>query len=211
MHALYAALDQLIERYGSGAWQDEAVRARAEYAERTGRVFEDDELYEERTTAFLEWYVVERPLPDEGLAPAALAYRETGDPACRAWALSHRSLFSVEDLAPGRVLLLDLVAGGLFEVEEPRKLAGVAPGDIAEARVVGWEGAPRFGRTFLYHPAGAREALIAHARRLRAAGASRTDVVNFAATLRVRALRYRHVAAERVYEMGTSDLPPQAR
>jgi hypothetical protein len=200
---LHAALDALIERYGAGAWQDEVVRARAEYAERTGRVFEDDELFEERTTAFLEWYAVERPLAGPGVSPAALAYREGGGAAALAWARSHRSLFSVEDLAPGRVLALDLVAGGLFEVDEPRKLVGVSPGDIVEARLVAWKGAPRLGRTFLYHPAGAREALIGHARRLRAQGKSRTDVVDFAATLRVRALRYRHVAPERVYEMGS--------
>jgi hypothetical protein len=207
MQALYDAIDRLIQRFGAGEHEPEAVRARAEYGDRTGRVFEEDELYEERAASFLEWYVLERPLQSAGVPPAVIVWRETHDPAIAAWMRSHRSLFSVEDLAPGRVLLLDLVTGPLFEVEEPRKLAGVSPGDLVEARLVAWEGKVRFGRTFCYHPAGARAALERHAARLRHKGASRTDVVDFAASLRVRALRYRHVAPERVYELGTAEIP----
>ena len=52
---------------------------------------------------------------------------------------------------------------------------------------------------------GAREAILSHSRRVKEAGGSRADIVDFVASLRVRALRYKHVAAERVYEMGTSE------
>ncbi len=204
---LESALDRLIESFGAGAWAAEVVRAKDEYAGRTGRVFEDDELFEARTAAFLEWYAVERPLDGQGVPPAALRRRDVpGDAApLSAWLASHRSLYSIEDQGEDFVLLKDLIGGGLFEVEERRRLHGVADGDVLEARLVGWEGKISFGRTFLYHPAGARAAIIGHARRVRETGGSRADIVDFVASLRVRALRYKHVAAERVYEMGTSE------
>jgi hypothetical protein len=204
---LESALDRLVEAFGAGAWAEEVVRARDEYAARTGRVFEDDELFEARTAAFLEWYAVERPLAGQGAPPAALRRAQAPEdaPALAAWLASHRSLYSIEDQGDDHVLLFDLIGGGLFEVDERRRLHGVADGDLVEARLVGWEGKVRFGRTFLYHPAGAREAIIGHARRVKDAGGSRADIVDFVASLRVRALRYKHVAAERVYEMGTSE------
>src|SRR6185295_1880108 len=101
----------MIELWGSGSNADEAVRAREEYATRTGKVFEDDaELFESRTASFLEWYVVERPLPREGVAPIVVSYRHELDPvrkaAMRAWATSHRSLFVIEDLADEGKLVL---------------------------------------------------------------------------------------------------------
>ncbi len=204
---LESALDRLIEAFGAGTWAEEVVRAKDEYATRTGRVFEDDELFEARTAAFLEWYAVERPLAAPGLPPAALHRLAAPDDAeaMTAWLASHRSLYSIEDQGEHHVLLYDLIGGGLFEVDERRRLHGVADGDLLEARLVGWQGKVRFGRTFLYHPAGARESIISHARRVKESGGSRADIVDFVASLRVRALRYKHVAAERVYEMGTSE------
>lgn len=205
---LVAALDAVIERFGSGGHQAEAARARVEYGERTGRVFEDDELFESRTRAFLEWYAIERPLEGAGEPPVVLALREAEGRTAellRAWATSHRSLFVVEELLEGRVELVDLVGGGAFAVAERRRLFGVGPGEVVEARLIGWHGEVLFGRTFLYHPAEARPAIEAHVRRIRAAGGSRADVVDFVATLRVRAERYQHVPPERVYQ---STQPP---
>src|SRR5436190_17803747 len=108
---LESALDRLIEAFGAGAWAEEVVRAKDEYATRTGRVFEDDELFEARTAAFLEWYAVERPVAGHGLPPAALRRREAADAdgALAAWLASHRSLYSIEDQGDDHVLLYDLI------------------------------------------------------------------------------------------------------
>ena len=46
------------------------MRAREEYFERAGKVFDDDaELFEGRMASFLEWYVLERPLRATALTP----------------------------------------------------------------------------------------------------------------------------------------------
>ncbi len=205
---LDVALDELIQRHGTGG---EVVRARAEHAERTGRVYEEDELYEARTVAFLEWYVLEGPLEEAGVPPVTAALRERahaatpGDEATRAawraWATSQRSLFLVARLGPEGVTLVDLVGGARFAVDERRRLHGVAIGDIVEARLIGWRGRVRFGRTFCFHPGGARKAIAGHVRRMLARGSTPEDIVDHVAALRVKVMRYRHVAAERVYEM----------
>jgi hypothetical protein len=207
---LDAALDAVIQTYGSGDWTAEVVGARDEYSERTGRVFEEDELYEARTAAFLEWYACDRPSAREGQPPVVLALAGAGDDtrdALEAWASSHRSLFVVQGMAGPSVRLLDLLGGAEVEVEEARRLHGVARGDILEARVVGFRERVRFGRTFLYHPAAAREAIVRQGLACMAGGGSRADAVDLVARLRVRALRYKHVAPEKVYEMGLPGSP----
>jgi hypothetical protein len=204
------ALDFLIQRWGGGEHTAEIARARDEHGERTGKVFEDDELYELRTIAFLEWYVLERPLEARGLPPVLLALAEDpGSPHAGAWralARSHRSLFAIDELEDGKVALTDLLGGGRFTVAERRRLHGVSIGDVVAARLIGWRDQVLFGRTFCYHPAGAREAIIAHCRRIRAGGGTRGEAIDYIASLRVRADRYRHVAPARVYEAATSEL-----
>jgi hypothetical protein len=204
---LETALDGLIQRFGDD--ETEARAARSEFEARTGRVFEEDECFEARTVAFLEWFVLER-VTHEGTAPVVQALRETPHaplaPAWRAWARSHRSVFAVEAQAGGVVRLVDLFGGGLFAVDERRRMHGVSPGDVLDARVVGWRGRVRFGRTFLFHPAGARAAIVGHAHRVREAGGTRADFADHIASLQIRALRYKHVVAERVYEASSGEV-----
>jgi hypothetical protein len=193
------AFDELVARFGRG---EGVAAARAAWAERTGRVFEEDELYEQRTVAFIEWYACEHRLAD-GKTPvdAALAEPEGEHHAAwRAWSASHRSLYALAARREGVVVLDDLIGDARFAVDERRRLHGVHVGDVLEARLLGWRGRVRFGRTFCFHPAAARKAIAEHVRRIVAAGGTRADAVDFVASLRVRALRYKHVLPERVYE-----------
>jgi hypothetical protein len=202
------ALDTLVQRFAQGPLADEAARARAEHADRTGRVFEEDEIYEARTVAFLEWYVLEDRAPD-GRTPIEIALGELPPPdeetpgeqaaMLRALATSHHSLFAIEVLGEGTVTLEDMWGGCRFEVDERRRLHGVVRGDVVEARLIGWRGRVRFGRTFAFHPAVTRTAILAHLGRIRAEGGSRADGVAFVAALQVKALRWKHVDVGRVY------------
>lgn len=207
-HAVLASvIDEIIERFGGAAHTGVITAARQEYDARRGRVFEDEALWEAWTQAFLEWYVLERPLPEAQGRPAAVQVledaRRQGDAAraaaARAWLVSHRSLFEVRALAAGRVELHDLIGGAQFSVCEPRAIVGVSVGDVAEMRLIGFAGEVLFGRTFCYHPSGTRDAIAAQVRDLRAQGGSRQDIVDFCASLRIRCQRYRHVPPARIY------------
>ncbi|HUH01295.1 MAG TPA: hypothetical protein VML75_04825, partial [Kofleriaceae bacterium] len=113
-------LDELIERCGEPATVGDLSAARKSFDDRRGRVFEDEELWERWTQAFLEWYVLERVAPDADAPPVVLALRAEAEPArvagLRALVTSQRSLFEVRALRPGGVELHDLLGGGEFAV-----------------------------------------------------------------------------------------------
>ncbi|HEY5944570.1 MAG TPA: hypothetical protein VIV40_03725 [Kofleriaceae bacterium] len=206
-----ALLEQVTEElYARHTKDTEAAGvARREYEERRGKVHQDDELWEPWSAAFVEWYVVERVADGASVPPAALTYREleaAGDPRAsivKAIVTSQRSLYEVQAIAKGRIELLDLLGGAEFHVTEQRAMLGVEVGDVAELRLVGANGEVRFGRTFVYHPKDARAAIVERARGMLAKGASRRDVIDQIAQLRVQVTRYRHMAPARVYELGS--------
>jgi hypothetical protein len=205
-----ALLEQIIEElYARHTADTEAAGlARREYEERRGKVHQDDELWEPWSAAFVEWYVVER-VGAGGVPPAlvtAREMREGGDTRADlvgALVTSHRSLFEVTAMKPGRIEVLDLLGGSELHVVEQRALHGVEVGDVAELRLVGARGEVRFGRTFIYHPKAARGAIVERARAMMAHGQSRRDVIDQIAQLRVQVTRYRHMAPARVYELGS--------
>ena len=203
-----ALLEQVTEELYARHTADVAAAqaARREYEERRGKVHQDDELWEPWSAAFVEWFVVERVAPGHDVPPAALTYREAAGErarAIRALVTSHRSLFEIRAIGRGVVELLDLLGGAEVAVDEQRALHGVEVGDVAELRLVGLGDEVRFGRTFIYHPKGARGAIVERARAMLGQGATRRDVIDAIAQLRVQVTRYRHMPAARVYELGS--------
>ena len=209
-------LADMLDRVIAFAARDEAelVRAREEWAEKAGRVFHDDALYEERTTAFLEWYALER-FGSDGKLPATRLLADAHDGGApldvmdRKWlhalATTHRSLFEVREVKEGEILLDDLVGGGAFAVTERRRLPGVEPSEIVEVRLVANPVTPPqvlFTRAFQFHPREARPELKRHAEAARKAGESRADLLFKLLRLHLKALRYQHVAADKIYKDG---------
>lgn len=206
-----AYLAEVLDRAVAEHTGDDArvVAARRLYEERRGRVFQDEELWEVWSAGFIEWYVTEYveagqslPLAATSRAKAVAERDERRAAALRSWLTSHRSLWSVEKLGDGFVDLLDLLGGAHVRVAEPRALHGVAIGEVAELRVIGFEGEVVFGRAFLFHPRGTRDALLERARAITADGGDRRAVLDHAALLRTSVLRYRHVSPARLYERG---------
>jgi hypothetical protein len=199
---------KILDRLISFAARDEAelVRAREEWAERAGRVFDDDALYEERTGAFLEWLALERVASD-GRSPAArfLAEERIDDLEGRwidALIGSHRSLFAVQKMKPGALVVEDLLGGGVFHVTERRRMAGVGEGEIFEARLCANVVTPPevlFTRAFQFHPREAAAELRRQAARARTDGVGRAETLFRLARLRLKALRYGHVAPAKIY------------
>lgn len=205
-----ARIERVLEKLIAEHTADpaKAAAARAQYEGRRGKVHQDDELWEAWSAAFVEWLVVER-VDEGGEVPAMrslAALAEDEREVAIALLTSHRSLFEVRAMGQGRVELLDLLGGGEFSVCEPRALVGVEEGDVAELRLVGIDDDVYFGRTFIYHPRDARGAIVEQASAMLAKQASRRDVVDRMAALRVQLTRYRHVPAARVYENTTEKM-----
>lgn len=206
---------EILDRVIAFAARDEAelVRGREEWADRAGKVFDDDSLYEERATAFLEWFALERAGSDGRIPGERFLAEERLDDLEGRWvdALlnSHRSLFEVQQMKPGLLALDDLLGGGSFQVTERRKLHGVAEGEVFEARLVpNVVSAPEllFTRAFQFHPREAAAEVKRHAEKARKAGTPRAEVLFELARLRLKALRYGHVDAAKIYA-GSSTTP----
>lgn len=205
MSVLATVLDRVI----AFAARDEAetVKAREEWSEKAGRVFDDDALYEERTTAFLEWYALERELPSGKVPAERFLAEEHLDDQEGAWvhalATSHRSLFEVQKVHEGVILLDDLLGGGAFAVTERRRLPGIEDSEILEARLIANPVTPPellFTRAFQFHPREARAELKRQAERARKAGEPRAETLFRLLRLRLKALRYKHVTADKIYK-----------
>lgn len=204
---VHVLIDRLAAIYADGSYTDEATAARAQYFTQSGGILEEDgELFEQRLAAFLEWYLLERPLAAVGKPPVVHALEQTDpqrsetDAAALGWlAASHRSLFDITAVTGGKIDVSDLLGGGRFVVRERRSTIGFQAGDVVEARLVFSGEDLVFGKTFLFHPADARTEVLAAIEAARARSDS-GDVIMFAlARLHLRWHRQGHVQAARVY------------
>jgi hypothetical protein len=195
-------LDQLIERVIAAGASDELVAARAEWDALTGKVFDDDPLYEERTAAFLEWYALERRGADGRLAVERL--RDSlveGDRDREGLGLlrnTHRSVFVVRRAKEPHLELEDLLTGCAFRVYERRHPLGLDEGDLFEARLCARAeatGEVLLTRALQHHPREARAAIEAVAQE----GLAHSETLWKLARLRWKAARWGHVAPERIY------------
>jgi hypothetical protein len=214
---IHLLLDELAASYGGAKYQREIAAAREEYFARSGKVFEDDvEVHEARTLSFLEWYVLERPLPT-GQPPIidALAKAEaTAMSAARAEALaslatSHRSLFDIAHVDGNTIELEDVLGGARLRVVERRGTVGFEVGALVEARVV-WDGSqPVFAKTFLFHPRDARTQILDFVDEALAEGTVRDEIMFHLARLHLRWHRHGHNNAARIYKgLGTAGPVP---
>jgi hypothetical protein len=197
-------IDKLIDRVvtEAAARSDELMAARKEWDELTGKVFDDDPLYEERSAAFLEWYALER-LGSDGRSPiertlAALPANDPDREGMRLLCRTHRSLFTVRRAKEPYLELDDLLSGCAFRVYERRHPLGLAEGDVFEARLCAradYSGEVLMTRALQHHPREARAAI----EQIAAEQAPRTDTLFRLARLRWKAARWGHVAPERIY------------
>jgi len=209
---LAAVLDRIIAFAASD--EESLLAAQKEWAELAGKVFDDDPLYEERATAFLEWVALDR-LGQTGRRPVErfLASEPLSDLEGRwgfALARSHRALFELVEKLDGEVLVQDLLGRAQFQVTERRRLPGLAEGDVFEARIIANVATPPqllFSRAFQFHPREAAKVIKRRVKVLAAEGASREEILFRFAHLRWKAQRWAHVPAEQVYDGIGSDEP----
>ena len=202
--SLSGLIDRVIAEAAAG--KDDLGAAREDWDARSGRVLYDDPLYEARSTAFLEWYALERR-DAGGQAPIdrLIAGLTVGDPdeaALRLLSHTHRSLFRIHEVRGQHVELDDLLTGCRFRVFERRQPLGLGEGDLFEARLCArleLTGEVVLTRAIQHHPREAGIAIEDIAERSRALAEPRDEVLFRLAKLRLKAARWGHVSPERIY------------
>jgi hypothetical protein len=204
------SIQSLVERlatvFAEGENKLEAMRAREEYFDRAGKVFDDDgDFFESRMAAFLEWYIIERsfgggPPPASRVAAAPVGrFTDHERRGAAHLATSHRSLFELGAMAGEKLEVDDLLGGGRFSVIERRSTIGFEPGALFEARLL-WDGrSVVFAKTFLFHPPDARERVLQMAEKAADAGTPASDLLFQLSRLYVRWHRLGHLGAAKIY------------
>lgn len=209
-------LPELHERLLSWASADPQepllLAARQDHFARYGEPHEEDQSYERRMSGMLEAYLYDfRPAPgaptalERFLAAQAEALSSEEVAAFRALGANRHGLYEVRKLEPGCIRLRDAFTGEDLEVTERRLVAGLAKGDLLEARLMPFEGKLWFSAAFLYQPREARSRILAEVKRRRkAAGKNgRPEAEGLLATLSRMAFkleRYRNVRLESIYD-----------
>ena len=199
--------DHLFSFASAGPLEDEIRRARAAFFADVKDVYAEEEFFEERINAFLEWYCLDRTIGTTGKTPLAL-FLEASHGALKDDELSYleglsRSRHAIAELtrvSEGRVDVRDVFTGDRFAVTERRPLVTLRPGDLCETRLVAYKGETHFTRTFLVHPREARRTSLREIRR--AAKELRLDAPALMRTLGVlwvRAHRYKGVDPHDLY------------
>lgn len=202
-------LEQLTAFATGEPHQDQVLAAKAEYFAHTGEVFDDDRSFEPRMAAFLEFYLFDRKLPGKGQTPAELFLAEKGPQlgaeeraTLEGFTKTLHSLFEVRKLHAGGIRVRDLFTGEDHEVYERRSVAGMAKGDILEARLIPNGGRALFAPAFCYHPKEARKAILKEIKRQKKKpdpDSSPEKLIYALSRMALKVERYRNIAVEAIY------------
>lgn len=192
------------------------LAARKEHFARYGEPHEEDRSYDTRVNGMLDHYLYDFR-PAGGTGTTLERYIEAEAPSLtpeelrsyRDLAANVHGLFEVRKFGDSQIRLRDVFSGKDHDVTERRQVAGLAKGDLLEARLLPFDGALFFSGAFLYHPREVRKEILAEVKRIRkAAGkAHPPDVKGFLATLALMALkleRYRNVRLESIYDFSAA-------
>lgn len=204
-----ASYEKMVQFASEGDLAAELSRAREEFVQRTGDLFESDAAYERRLASFLEWYVLDRPVSfAPHTTPAKMyieAVRDTmTTPQLTELRLLTRTQLSVFEFLgakPEQVKLKDLLTAQKLTVFERRKPAGLEPGDIIEARLVPWSDTHVLSETVGVHPRAARKTIVKVTKRFRKRdpNGDRVGLVHRLAYFANRCERYAHRDPREIY------------
>jgi hypothetical protein len=205
-HEMY---EEMVRFASEGELGEELQRARAEYLERTGELFESDDAYERRIAAFLEWYVLDRPIGSGTYQTPAALYVEHMTPTLtesevgRLEGLTRTtlSLFEFRGAKKDTLKVKNLLTNEKHNVFERRKPAGLESGDILEARIIPFDDKLLFSDSFAVHPREARKTILKAAKTFRKNGNDdgRIDLVHRVARLANKCVRYAHVDPKQIF------------
>lgn len=164
--------DHLFSFASAGPLEDEIKRARAEFFADVKDVYAEEEFFEERINAFLEWYCLDRTIGWTGRTPHDLFFEESRGALLadeleylEGLARARHTIVELKRVSEGRVDVRDVFTGDRLAVTERRPLVTLRAGDLCETRLVGYKGETLFTRTFLVHPREARRTILREVRR----------------------------------------------
>lgn len=205
---LQPQLEELVAFAGSEALMPELLKAKAAWFAMTGEIYEDDPLFEMRMAGFLDFYVFDWKLTDQGVTPAELFlrtgnFRDPSDaPIFEGFLHTWHALFEVRKLGSDTFRLRDLFTDKDADVFERRQLVGISKGDIIEARLLPMRDKLVLSKAFFFHPAVVRKALLAEIKRRRrtVAAFDTEQFIRALSRMQLKYERYRNIDPLQIYD-----------
>lgn len=155
LEKLNTVIAQIAESYTS----DEAREIKKEYQKLSGAIFDDDRSYEARLACFLEWFILERTIPDSTETAIEKFIRTNRDAIPASTLKSYQDftetihgIFIVEKIAPEMVTVLNLFDNQKYKTHENGGKSLFQKNDIFEGRIVSSSGQTFFTGSFVFHP-----------------------------------------------------------
>lgn len=156
---LLEELNTVVARIAESYTADEAREIKKEYQNLSGAIFDDDRSYEARLACFLEWFILERTIPDSTETAMEKFIRTNRDGIAANTLKSYQDftetihgIFIVKKVAPEMVTVLSLFDDRKYKVHETGGKSIFQKNDIFEGRIVSSSGQNIFTGSFVFHP-----------------------------------------------------------
>lgn len=166
-------LDNLVKYATSERFADEVLLAKKEYQNIAGELFVDDKSYDNRMTAFLEWYTFDRPLSNQTIVPLELFIDENRStlPAeqlaiYEGFVNTIHGIFILKKIKNEQVVIYNLFDDNDYTVVEEDGNIFFHKKDIFEGRLLPLSDKHYFTGIFTYHPQDALKFLKNEAKKI---------------------------------------------
>ncbi len=202
-------LDPIIEEFTTGDYYPEVYRAKHEFFEKAGIVYEDDAEFEQRMCIFMDWYLFDRDLPGIDLPPIKYFYRRNKEQfsseELSIYADFCRTVHSIFKLKRTKwfgkgLVVLDLFSRKSYTVQDAEMNQGFTRGDLFEARLVPFRGGHEFSRGFCFHPVEMGGFIEREIHKVRHQDRGRqTKLILQLAGMKLKHLRFQHIDIRQIY------------
>ena len=197
---------QRLEDYATRRGLAELRIARDEFHALTGEFSEGESWFETRMTMFLDWFLLDRvdssgATINERYLAAHSAQLRREELAQHRWLnVTLRSAFRIAKLGGNRLLLRDIIGGGLWSARRTLTTLGLLKTDIIDLRLVRDPQGIVAGRGAVLHPREAHEAIEKIVSRAAMARMPRQKITDHLDKMKLKLDRYANVKIRHVYQ-----------
>lgn len=207
---MHEYLERLTEIGTADGYLERVRAAKEQYFKATGDVYEEDDFYEMRMRAFVEFYLFDYRDPESVQSTIDLVLeQQKGDLSAKEtdvfikFRRGMHGLFELKKHRKETFTLLNLWDGKKYEVRERRAMHGVAKKDLFEARLLPFEDHLYFSNAFVFHPKEVKKFIITFLKNAQTDGAALVPTLHRLALLRLKYDRYRGMDARKIYSAET--------
>jgi hypothetical protein len=202
-------LNTLIDTYTTGEFYPEAFKAKQEFFEQAGTVYDDDTEYDQRMSLFMDWYIFDRQIPSLNMPPILHFIRqnqsqmnETDKQIFENLSHSIHSIFIFKGntFFGKKIVVQDLFSRKTYKVMEPKMKQAFSRGDVFEGRLFPHNGQFHFSLGFCFHPVEMKSFIANEIKKIRFQDRDRhLQLILQFAQMKLKHQRFAHIDVKHIY------------